>query len=112
MSRNERHIIVWGEDRRRSPAPHQYETGSVTGGSAVVGGMRRGDRVRTHPELLRRLDVLTEENTHLRAEILELRRMNQDLEASAEIWATLFERQVARTKQLEAELKGKKNEER
>lgn len=103
MSRNERHIIVWGEDRRRSPAPHRYETDSSSAKSAAVIPLRRDDHLKSrNAELLRQVEELTRENSRLRAENDELRRMNRDLEGSAEIWIALFERQLERTKQLES----------
>lgn len=110
MNRNERHIIVWGEGRPGKPAPHRSET---QGASGRPSGrlFARHERLAAHPELIRRVEDLVRENARLRAEVLELRRMNQDLEGSAEIWVTLFERQVARTQSLEAQLKARRKRE-
>jgi hypothetical protein len=99
MSRIERQIIVWGEDRQ-STMPPRPDYGSAGRVSPVV----RYDQGPRTIELQCRVRELTEEVIRLQSELDDLRRRHRDLEASAEVWIDLYERQLARANELAARL--------
>jgi hypothetical protein len=101
MSRIERQIIVWGEDCH-SATPSRLDYASAGRVSPVV----RYDQGTRAAELQSRIRELTEELLRLRSEADDLRRRHRDLEASAEVWIELYERQLARANELAARLHG------
>jgi len=102
MSRTGQNLIVWGTRRRasRSSRPLSFgveQRGGLPGVGARVESAPCGDADR----LARQAEALAGQNARLIAQNAELRRALADLEASAEIWIRLYERQLQRANALD-----------
>jgi hypothetical protein len=100
MSRIERQIIVWGEDRGYPSGP-RFDNRLAAG---LVSPVVRHDQATRAVDHQSRTRDLTNEILRLRSEIEEMRQRYRDLVASAEIWIELYEHQLARANDLAARL--------
>ena len=66
--------------------------------------MRRVANARTRPDHETRVGQLHQENARLTDELQQLRRVNADLLASADLWIRLYEHALTRANQAEASL--------
>lgn len=101
MSRTDHNLIVWGTRRRVARNSRQLSLAAESlGGVCAIAG--HSDTAASEADrLARHAEALAGQNARLIAQNAELRRTLADLEASAEIWIRLYERQLQRANALE-----------